>query len=57
MLSINPDAANRDDVARLAAELMSCRHELHRLRDVVGHGDAEIISNLLDDREVEELPK
>lgn len=25
MLSINPDAASRDDIARLATELMECR--------------------------------
>ena len=35
MLSINPDAATREDVARLAAELMKCRHELDRLKNIV----------------------
>jgi hypothetical protein len=26
MLSINPDAATREDVARMAAELMECKY-------------------------------
>ena len=29
MLSINPDAATRDDVARLASDLMEAQRELH----------------------------
>ncbi len=33
MLSINPDAANRNDVARMAAELMEANHENARLWD------------------------
>lgn len=32
MLSINPESATPEDVARLAAELMECRHAL-------GHAD------------------
>lgn len=31
-LSVNPDMADRDDVARLAADLMEARHALHELR-------------------------
>ena len=37
MLSINPDAANRNDVARMAAELMEANHENERLRDAGWH--------------------
>lgn len=54
MLSINPDAANRNDVARMAAELMEANHENERLkailtnlRDVVCDEDVEIIDEAL----------
>lgn len=33
VLSVHPDAASRDDVARLAAELMECRRDLRETRD------------------------
>ena len=32
MLSINPDAASRHDVGRLAAELMECRKEVIEIK-------------------------
>lgn len=35
MLSINPDAATREDIARLAAELMEARYELLRLLGII----------------------
>ena len=35
MLSINPDAANRNDVARMAAELMEANHENERLKEAL----------------------
>jgi len=47
-LSINPDMATREDVARLAAELMEARHELQRLLEIVGDEDREIIDSILD---------
>ena len=47
MLSINPDAATREDVARLASELMKCRHELERLKDIVGEADIISIDTVL----------
>jgi hypothetical protein len=49
MLSINPDAASRDDVARMAAQWMDYRRELVRLSEIVGEVDAEIIGKLLED--------
>ena len=47
MLSINPDAATREDIARLAAELMEARHELLRLSEIVCDEDYRIIMSLL----------
>lgn len=35
MLSINPDAATRDDVARLAAELMDANHKLSQIKELI----------------------
>ncbi len=46
MLSINPDAANREDIARLASELMEARHELLRLSEIVSDEDSSIILSL-----------
>lgn len=46
-LSINPDMATREDVARLASELMETRHELQRLSEIVGDEDKEIIDSIL----------
>jgi len=46
MLSINPDAATREDIARLAAELMEARHELLRLSEIVSDEDRSIILSL-----------
>lgn len=33
-LSIHPDAATRNEVARLAAELMVVRHKISQIRDI-----------------------
>lgn len=49
MLSVNPDAATREDVARMAANLMATRHELIRLRDIVSEADVESIDQVLED--------
>ncbi len=46
-LSINPDMATREDVARLASELMEARHELQRLSEIVSDEDREIIDSIL----------
>ena len=35
MLSINPDAATRDDVARLASELMEANKRIKRFKEVL----------------------
>ena len=40
--------ATREDVARLASELMETRHELQRLSEIVGDEDREIIDSILD---------
>jgi hypothetical protein len=49
MLSINPEAASANDVARMAAQWMAYRHELERVRDLVGEQDSEIIQSILED--------
>ena len=46
MLSINPDAATKEDIAKLAAELMEARHELLRLSEIVSGEDRSIILSL-----------
>lgn len=43
MLSINPDAATRHDVARMAAELMECRKCILDLRAKI----SEAVSSLI----------
>lgn len=40
MLSVNPDAATRDDVARLAAELMEAQYLLWRWVNICGGAHA-----------------
>ena len=47
-ISINPDMATRDDVARLATEYMEARHELCRLMDIVSKPDRESIEKVLE---------
>lgn len=47
-ISIYPDMASKEDVARLASNLMECRHELQRLSEIVGDQDEEIINSILE---------
>ena len=46
-ISIHPESATIREIARMAAELMACRHELQRLLDVVGDVDYDIIKKVL----------
>lgn len=41
-LSINPDMATKEDVARLASELMEARHKLQRLSEIIGNMHREV---------------
>jgi hypothetical protein len=55
VLSVHPDAATRDDISRLASDLMRCRNELARLLDVVADQDVESITDVLAMSEPDEL--
>jgi hypothetical protein len=44
MTSINPDAATRDDVARMAAELMECRKVILDLRAKISESVSSLIT-------------
>ncbi|KKM77435.1 hypothetical protein LCGC14_1370080 [marine sediment metagenome] len=46
MLSIHPDAATRDDIARLAAELMEANKQLNNARDCLWGRKADYVKNL-----------
>ena len=37
MLSVNPDAATREDVARMAAELMELHQRIQRMQEGAEH--------------------
>ena len=46
VLSINPDMATRDDIARLASELMEARQMLAALREGVKRVRQEIVAEI-----------
>lgn len=57
MLSINPDAASREDVARLASELMDANKEIERLKDIKAVATSFIMSDFGDTCSVEDYVK